>query len=306
MPDSLLPMPYAPGIMTRPRRLDCVFIDAAGRRQSESAYFVEDSFTSDEKTTYRLNGFIAKGGNGAVFRCYHAQTNEQLAVKFLRVLDKARRERFEFESLVLYDLDHPNILPIRDSGLVQTTFQYPIPFIVLEYFSANIDRRVSKQGIFSIDEIKKYGKQICEAFGYIHSQGIVHRDIKPSNFLIEGNRLVVGDFGLAKTNTEEGADRFWRGDLTETDERIGSIPWMSPELFKYAENKTLQVDQRSDLYQIGKVLWYMHTGDVTGIPDKDDDQSGGKLFEIVMKATQTKPEKRFQHVTEMRAALEKI
>jgi serine/threonine protein kinase len=81
---------------------------------------------------------------------------------------------------------------------------------------------------------------------------------------------------------------------------------MSPELFRYAENKKAQVDERSDLFQIGKVLWYMHTGSITGIPDKKSDQSGGKLFDIVMKATQSDPEERFQHAAEMRAALDEF
>ena len=272
----------------------------------ERAYFVEDSFTTNATTTYRLNGFIAKGGNGAVFRCYHTQTNEELAVKFLRVLDRVRRDRFEFECLILNDLDHPNILPYRDSGLLQLTFRQPIPFLVTEIFSMNADRRLWKDNPYSIDEIKKYGKQLCEALDYIHSLGIIHRDIKPGNCLIEGDRIVIGDFGLAKTATEEGAKRFWQGDMTATDERVGSVPWMSPELFEYAENKKFRVDGRSDLFQIGKVLWYMHTGSKTGIPDKDDDQSGGKLFDIVMKATQSKPEKRFQNAAEMQAALDEL
>ena len=292
--------------MTRQRHLDCEYIDSDGQKQFERLYFTENSFTSNATTAYRLNGFVAKGGNGAVFRCYHEQTNEELAVKFLRVLDRVRRNRFEFECLILNDLDHPNVLPHRDSGLIQMTFRSPIPFLVTEYFSVNIDRRIRKDDLFSIAEVRKYGKQVCEAFDYLHSMGIVHRDIKPGNLLIEGDRIVVGDFGLAKTYTEEGTERFWQDDMTATDERIGSIPWMSPELFEYAKNKTHKVDGRSDLFQIGKVLWYMHTGGVTGIPDKDDDQSGGKLFDIVMKATQTKPEKRFQHAVEMREALNEL
>ena len=136
--------------------------------------------------------------------------------------------------------------------------------------------------------------------------GIIHRDIKPGNCLIENGRIVIGDFGLAKTATEEGAKRFWQGDMTATDERVGSVPWMSPELFEYAENKRTRVDGRSDLFQVGKVLWYMHTGNNTGIPDKDNDQSGGKLFDIVMKATNSTPAKRFQHAAEMRAALDEL
>jgi serine/threonine-protein kinase len=288
------------------KRLDCEYIDADGRKQYERAYFVENEFISDARITYRLNGFVAKGGNGAVFRCYHAQTNEQLAVKFLRVLDKLRRDRFEFECLVLGDLDHPNILPLHDTGLAEMTFRSPIPYLVTEYFSTNIDRMLWRGNRFSINEVKVFGLQMCEAFDYIHALGIVHRDIKPGNFLIEGERLVVSDFGLAKTYTEEGAERFLRGDMTASGERVGSIPWMSPELFDYAKEKTFDVDHRSDLYQIGKVLWYMHTGNIVGIPDRDDDQSGGKLFNIVMKATQSKPDKRFQQAAELRAALNEL
>ena len=295
--------------MSSQKKLYCEYIDGDGRRQFETAFFVENSFRSDVNTIYRLNGYVAQGGNGAVFICYHAQTNEKFAVKFLRVLDPVRRERFEFERMVLSDLQHPNILPVCDSGLVEMTHRYPIPFIVTEYFSTNVVRKVRDEGNFSIDETKKFGKQICEAFDYLHSQGIVHRDIKPGNFLIEGDRIVVGDFGLAKTVTEEGIDRFWRGggDMTPTNEQVGSVWWMSPELIDYTKNKTTVVDRRSDLFQIGKVLWYMHTGIVAaGIPDQDDDQSGGLLYDIVFKAMQMKPEKRFQHAVEMRDALDKL
>jgi len=300
--------------MERSKHLVCEYVDSDGRKQFERAYFVENSFSSDATTTYRLNGFIAKGGNGAVFRCYHAQANEEFAVKFLRVLDKVRRERFDFEYLVLHDLEHPNVLPIYDAGLVETTHRTPIPFIVTKFFATNVAREIRwKNLLFSIAEVKKYGKQMCEALHYLHTQGIVHRDIKPGNFLIEGDkdgnrmdRLVISDFGLAKTYTEEGANRFWRGDMTATDERVGSVPWMSPELFRYAEEKNVKVDHRSDIYQVGKVLWYMHTGNEAGIPDRDDDASGGQLLDIVVKAIQTKPEKRFQTAHEMSEALDRM
>ena len=88
---------------------------------------MESSFSTNDDTIYRLNGYIA-GGNSAIFRCFLAESNEEFAVKFLRVLDPVRRERFEFECLVLNDLDHPNILPMYDVGLVETTFRSPIPF----------------------------------------------------------------------------------------------------------------------------------------------------------------------------------
>ena len=70
--------------------------------------------------------------------------------------------------------------------------------------------------------------------------------------------------------------------------------------------KNATVDHRSDLYQVGKVLWFMHTGNEAGIPDCEDDASSGQLFDIVVKATQTKPEKRFQSALEMLDALNNI
>ena len=292
--------------MKRQRRIDCIYIDEDGRKKYERVYFVESTFNSDDQTSYHLNGFIANGGNGTVFICYDTKTNEKFAVKFLRMLDVTRRERFAFESLVLGDLEHENILSLVDTGYVETTHRSSIPFLVTEYFSTTVAKKVESGGKLTIAETKNFGTQICNAFKHLHVMGIVHRDVKPSNFLIEGDRVVVSDFGLAKTHTEEGANRFWRGDMTATDERVGSIPWMSPELFKYAQDKAARIDDRSDLYQIGRVLWYMHTGDVVGIPDRDDDQSGGKLFNIVMKATQSKPEKRFQNADEMLAALNEL
>ena len=292
--------------MQRQKYFYCKFIDSDRREHQEKVFFVESSFSTNDDTIYRLNGYIAAGGNGAIFRCFLAENNEEFAVKFLRVLDPVRRERFEFECLVLNDLDHPNILPMYDVGLVETTFCSPIPFMITKFFPGTVGKRVRENGLFSINDVKKHGKQMCEAFGYLHSQGVIHRDIKPNNLLLDGDLLAVCDLGLAKTLTEEGQGRFWRGDMTASGDHVGSVVWMSPELRKYAEQKTTKVDHRSDLFQMGKILWYMHTENDAGIPDKDDDQSGGTLYNIVMKATQANPDKRFQSAIEMSLALDEL
>ena len=292
--------------MQRQKYFYCKFIDSDRREHQEKVFFVESSFSTNDDTIYRLNGYIAAGGNGAIFRCFLAESDEEFVVKFLRVLDPVRRERFEFECFVLNDLDHPNILPMYDVGLVETTFRSPIPFMVTRFFPETVEKRMRTNGIFSISDIKKYGKQLCEAFGYLHSQGVVHRDVKPNNLLLDGDLLAVCDLGLAKTLTEEGRKRFWRGDVTTSEECIGSVPWMSPELFRYADNKNTLVDHRSDLFQVGKLLWYMHTSEKTGKCDKDDDQSSGILLDIVEKATQAKPDKRFQSAIEMSLALDEL
>jgi serine/threonine-protein kinase len=287
--------------------LDCEYVNFDDKRQYAKAYFVDGSVVGVSGVKYQLNGFIAQGGNGAVFRCY-TDSRAAFAVKFLRILDKQRRERFEFEGLILNDLDHPGIIRIHDTGLVDTTIKHPIPFIITDIFSTNIEHDVRNGRLFSIADIKKYGMQICEAFTYLHSQGVIHRDIKPGNFLIEhtAGKIVISDFGLAKTYTEDGSTRFWRGDMTTTDERIGSVPWMSPELLAYARNKTTRVDHRSDIFSLGRVFWFMHTGDIAGIADEDEDQSGGKLFGILTKATQKNVDKRFQSADELLGSLREL
>ncbi|MDR1962564.1 MAG: serine/threonine protein kinase [Planctomycetaceae bacterium] len=292
--------------MERQRYLDCEYIEN-GRKKYEKVYFVDDSVQGISQTVYRLNGFVAKGGNSSVFVCYHVGSHQKMAMKVLRILNESRRARFEFEGLVLNDLDHPGILRLQDVGQVETTYsKADVPFLITDYYVTNAERKLQTDGQFSIKEIRSYGLQLCNAFDYLHSQGVIHRDIKPSNFLIEGDRIVVADFGLAKTHTDEGADRFWRDDRTATDERVGSELWMSPELIRYAKNKSQKIDERSDIFQIGRVLWYLHTNSIAGLPDPDDDQSGGIFYKIVCKALQEKPEKRFQTVREFRTALEEL
>jgi serine/threonine-protein kinase len=286
--------------------INCKFIDSDGREQFEKVFFVDSFITGTTSTRYRINGFIAQGGNGILFRCYRENDNKCFAVKLLRVISSIRRDRFDFEQLLLLDLSHTNVLHLCDNGTVEMTHRHPIPFIITDFFSTNIERRIREQGLFTIPEIKMYGKQICDAFDYLHANGVIHRDIKPGNFLIEGENIVVSDFGLAKTFTEDGATRYWRSDMTSTDERIGSMPWMSPELYLYTNNKNTPIDHRSDIFQVGKVLWFMHTGSFAGIPDIDKDQSSGILHSIVIKSIQENPEKRFPSAKEMSLALDKL
>lgn len=182
--------------------------------------------------------------------------------------------------------------------------EFEIPFMVTDLHQRNVERIIQYEHTMHPNYVLKFGIQICEAMEYVHAAGVIHRDMKPGNALVTGETLVVGDFGLAKTSTEAGEDRFYRDDLTGYDETIGPVMWMSPELLRYSKDKSYPVDHRSDIFQIGSILWYMLTGEnPRGVIDEDDDPSGGKFFPSVQRTQHRKPEKRYQTVAELKADL---
>ncbi|WP_269324142.1 protein kinase domain-containing protein [Chondromyces apiculatus] len=124
-------------------------------------------------------------------------------------------------------------------------------------------------------------------------KGIVHRDVKPSNVFL-AKAAVLGDFGLAKTATEQGVDRFYPQDITAADETVGPVHWMSPELLRYMNDKTAPVDHRSDLFQLGLLLGFMLTGVCARGTLDEEDEPTGVLFPLVQKLLHAKVDKRFQ------------
>jgi hypothetical protein len=102
-------------------------------------------------------------------------------------------------------------------------------------------------------------------------------------------------------------ERYYREDVTLSSDMIGPIHWMSPELLDYHRNKTVQVDHRSDLFQIGLVLWFLGTAHIQrGILEKEDDPTGGRLFDVVQKALKQSPARRYASALEMKTALEAV
>ena len=285
------------------KHLDCLVENSAKRIEKEQVWFTSEFITARSKKKYRLGSFVAKGNNGTIFRCNGTATG-QLAVKFMHRLDAQRLARFEFETRVLGDLSHSNVLPCLDAGHVETTTQTPVPFMVTDLYTGNLDNHISENGPIDFDRLKDLGDAILDAFVYIHSKGVIHRDIKPANFFTKGNSVIVGDFGLAKTSTDEGIERYYREDMTLSSEMVGPIHWMSPELLDYHKDKSVAVDHRSDLFQIGLVLWFLATGHIPrGILEVEDDPTDGRLLSVVGKAIKQSPSRRYNSAEEMRAAL---
>lgn len=289
------------------KHIDINYRESDGRWRYEKVWFPQETFQGASGEQYRLGKYVNKGSNGTLFQCQNP-SGEQLAVKFLHQLDDQRRSRFEFESLVLADLSHPNVLKFVDGGDISTTHAVDVPFFVTELFLGNLEYQVTNKGPLKPADIKRYGLCLLEALAYIHERGIIHRDIKPSNIFLSAKAgAVLGDFGIAKTATDAGAERYYRHDVTLLTEFVGPVLWLSPELAAYSRNKQQEVDHRSDLFQVGLVLWYLLTAEIPrGGLDEADDPSGGAFFALVQKLTKQRPERRYQSAVEAKVALDTV
>ena len=295
--------------MVPTKHIDCQICDRSGRWRFEKVWFPENHFTGSSGNAYTLGRYLNKGSNGTLFECYQpAQPHEKRAVKFLHQLDEQRMDRFDFEIQVLTDLNRPGVLRCIDSGALDTNLHdQQVPFMVTDLYRGNLGAKVFVEGKLPPKQVLDFSLQICEALAYIHDQGVIHRDIKASNFLLSEAVVVVADLGLAKTATDAGAQRYYRPDITWANEFVGPAFWMSPELVRYQADKTYQVDHRSDLFQIGLVIWFMLTAEIPRGPlDDEADTTGGKLFPIVSKLLHNRPDKRYQQAKELSAALRSV
>ncbi|MBK9143405.1 MAG: protein kinase [Candidatus Melainabacteria bacterium] len=192
---------------------------------------------------------IGQGGAGMVYRCHDSVMDCVVAVKVL-TRDTSSQEilRFHQEAKATARLDHPNIIKILDFGEVEGK-----AFLVLEYVEGKSLEDCLRDRDLDEFEILECLQQICHGLRYAHGKGVLHRDIKPGNVLVMRDasgklQAKVSDFGLAKMLS---SDQF----LTDTGASLGSPAYMSPE----SANGDM-LDQRSDIYSIGCVMFELLTG----------------------------------------------
>jgi serine/threonine protein kinase len=287
------------------------FEDAQGNPRTERAHFVDRRIECAPGQSFIRDRYLGSGKNGTVYSCHPEGENqrETLAVKFLHVLTRNRLDRFDFECRVLEGLSHPHVLKLIGAGEVETTFrESEVPFLVTELMEGNLRGRIEHDGPLPSEEIKRLALQICDGFAHVHEQGIIHRDIKPDNFLLRNGDVRIADFGFAKTITDEGDARFYRPDISSFNEVVGPQSFMSPELYRYAKDKSYPVDHRSDLYQIGATIWFLLTGfPPAGLIDRSDlagtDQD---WFEIVERCLRSRPGQRYSDAGELKSAIESL
>src|SRR5215204_4784318 len=200
--------------------------------------------------SYRIINQIGQGGMATVYKAYQASMDRNVAVKVLpgQLAESAEfMQRFQQEARIIARLEHPHILPVFDYGENDG-----IPYFVMRYLEAGSLKDKMALGPLTLAEIDRVFTQLADALGYAHARGIVHRDLKPANALVDSDgNLFLTDFGIAKL-LESASPR-----LTQTDAIMGTPAYISPE-----QAQAQKVDQRSDIYSLGIILYEMVTGQV--------------------------------------------
>ena len=195
---------------------------------------------------YEILEVIGTGGMAVVYKARCHRLNRLVAIKILRAeftKDEEFRRRFHAESQAVAMLSHSNIVSVYD---VSTTDE--ADYIVMELIDGiTLKQYMEKKGVLNWKETLHFAIQIAKALEHAHSRGIIHRDIKPHNVMVLKNGSVkVTDFGIARVMSESN---------TLTKEALGSVHYISPE-----QAKGGRVDNRSDLYSLGVVMYEMSTG----------------------------------------------
>ncbi len=246
---------------------------------------------------------IGQGGMGAVYRARQPGLDRLVALKILPPrtgTDPGFADRFAREARALAKLSHPNIVAVYDFG--QTG---GLHYFIMEYIEGPNLRQLEKAAKLTPAEALKIIPQICEALQFAHDEGIVHRDIKPENVLLDKKgRVKIADFGLAKLLGQE-PQQF---RLTGTRDVMGTPHYMAPEQVEHPQ----AVDHRADIYSLGVVFYEMLTGELPlgrfGPPSSRarDVQIDVRLDEVVLRALEREPERRYQHASEVKTDVENI
>jgi tetratricopeptide (TPR) repeat protein len=198
---------------------------------------------------YRIERRLGRGGMAIVYLAHDLKHERLVALKLLRpeVAASIGTERFLQEIKIAARLNHPNILPLHDSGDADGLLFYVMPFVEGE----SLRERLARDRTLPEREAVQIAREIAEALAYAHEVSVVHRDIKPGNILLSGGHAVISDFGIALALSAADTTRF-----TETGLSLGTPAYMSPEQVDLAED----VDGRSDIYSLGCVLYETLTG----------------------------------------------
>jgi serine/threonine-protein kinase len=276
--------------------------------RGKSVIGMEDSLIGQTLGAYRLVERLGQGGMATVYKAYEAALDRYVAIKVLPQLlasDPTFMHRFRREAKAIAQLDHPNIVPIFSYGE-----ESGITYIAMQFIRGGTLKHSDKA--YDTDDALRLLLPIARALGYAHKRGIVHRDIKPSNVLISNDgRPILADFGLAQmTDTSI--------KLTQSGVGMGTPTYMSPE-----QGQGDPVDQRTDIYSFGIMLYELVTGEAPfradtpmavvikhltapmPMPRQVNPAIPEEVEALILKATAKNPDDRFQSAEEMALAMER-
>ncbi|CAM6000555.1 unnamed protein product [Sphagnum balticum] len=268
---------------------------------------------------YQFLGVIGSGGMGVIYKARQVILDKLVAIKTVHAnfISEEAIRRFQIEGKAASSLKSPYIIAVYDFGVTTDS----VPFMVMDFVDGVTLAEVFKtENVLSKDRFLAIFRQICLGLAHAHKRGVLHRDIKPSNIMLvkddEGkDEIRIMDFGIAKLLTDSIGGT---ADLTKTGEAIGSPMYMSPE-----QVQGRKVDQRSDLYALGCVMYEALSGappfvgvtpfatmdmHLNRAPSSLSEASLGQkadtyLEKIVLKLLEKEPEDRFQTMDELINAL---
>jgi eukaryotic-like serine/threonine-protein kinase len=253
---------------------------------------------------YEILKLLGEGGMGAVYKAKDRELDRPVALKLIRpemASNPSILARFKQELLLSRQVTHKNVIRIYDLGDADG-----VKFITMEFVEGqDLRSLIQEKKKFSPEEAVEVIQQVCQALEAAHGVGVIHRDLKPQNIMREdGGRILVMDFGLARTIQGDG--------MTQVGALVGTMEYMSPE-----QALAKELDQRSDLFSLGLILYELLTGKMPfkaesalaslikrtqerAIPVSDHDETiPGALSGIVSKCLERDANLRYQSATEI-------
>lgn len=260
---------------------------------------------------YQIIEELGRGGMGRVYKALDTEVNEKVAIKLIKpeiASDKKAIERFRNELKFARKIRHKHVCQMYDLNREQDSF-----YITMEYMPGeDLKSLIKKMGALSPGQAISLAKQICDGLSEAHRLGVIHRDLKPQNIMIdaEGNARIM-DFGIARST--EGKS------ITGAGVMIGTPDYMSPEQVDGKE-----VDQRSDIYSLGIILYEMVTGripfegdtalsiavkhktEIPKSPQESNAQVPDALNRLILRCLEKPKENRYQSAEELAEGLRRI
>lgn len=253
---------------------------------------------------------VGRGGMGVVYEARQKSLDRRVALKLLapeRIQDPLFEERFRREARALARLNHPHIVTIHDFGVTTppsipgTAPNAPLYHLLMEFVDGASLRQLLEAGQLTPEQALGIVPPICDALQYAHDQGVVHRDIKPENLLLDAQgRVKIADFGIARL--------LGGGTPVETaagGQVLGTAMYMAPE----QHTQPSKVDHRADIYSLGVVFYEMLTGELPVgrfAPPSRTVSVDVRLDDIVLRALEQQPERRYQTAGEFKACVDSM